>query len=110
MSNLGPGHTIQYGATHLNEGHAFNANTGVFTVPVDGVYLFAFACEDDHNRRIYADIVVDGKRAVVHSMGTNVVILRLIQSQSVWVAIDAGGHGNSLQNTATTFSGVFLYY
>lgn len=119
LSNLGPGHTIQYGATRLNEGNAFNAQTGIFTVPHDGVYLFAFACEDYHNHRIYADIYVDGACAslvlegpsgVSHAMGTNVVILRLTKGQAVWVAIDAGGQDDILQNTATTFSGVFLYY
>ncbi|XP_045203630.2 uncharacterized protein LOC123556752 [Mercenaria mercenaria] len=118
LSNLGPGHTIQYGATVLNEGNAFNVNTGIFTVPVSGVYLFSFACEDQHNHRIYADILVDGTRkslvlegpAQAHSMGTNVVILRLTKGQAVWVAIDAGGHDELLQNSATTFSGAFLYY
>ncbi|XP_045206634.2 uncharacterized protein LOC123558853 [Mercenaria mercenaria] len=118
LSNLGPGQTIQYGATVLNEGNAFNVNTGIFTVPVSGVYLFSFACEDWHNHRIFADLLVDGTRkslvlegpANVHSMGTNVVILRLTKGQAVWVAIDAGGHDNILQTTATTFSGAFLYY
>ncbi|XP_053404107.1 uncharacterized protein LOC128558532 [Mercenaria mercenaria] len=117
LSNLGPRHTIQYGATVLNEGNAFNIHTGIFTVPVSGVYLFSFACEDNRNHRIYADILVDGTRKSLvlegpsraHSMGTNVVILRLTKGQAVRVAIDAGGHDNLLQNTATTFSGVFLY-
>ncbi|XP_053400812.1 complement C1q tumor necrosis factor-related protein 3-like [Mercenaria mercenaria] len=119
LSNLGPGHTIQYGATVLNEGNAFNVNTGIFTVPVSGVYLFSFACEDYRNHRIYADILVDGTRkslvlegpvANAHSMGTNVVILRLTKGQAVWVAIDAGGNDDLLQNSATTFSGAFLYH
>ncbi|XP_045206969.2 uncharacterized protein LOC123559229 [Mercenaria mercenaria] len=119
LSNLGPGHTIQYGAAVLNEGNAFNVNTGIFTVPLSGVYLFSFACEDFHNHRIFADILVDGTRKSLvlespagdsHAMGTNVVILRLTKGQAVWVAIDASGHDDFLQNTATTFSGVFLYY
>jgi hypothetical protein len=118
LSHLGPGHTIQYGATVLNEGNAFNANTGIFTVPHDGVYLFSYACEDYHNHRIYADILVDGTRkslvlegpSTAHNMGTNVVILRLTKGQAVWVAIDAGGQDNILQSVASTFSGVFLYY
>ncbi|XP_060592942.1 uncharacterized protein LOC132747549 isoform X3 [Ruditapes philippinarum] len=118
LTNLGPGHTIQYGATYINEGNAFNAHTGIFTVPFDGVYLFFFSCEDYHNHRIFADILVDGHRkslileggATLHSMGSNLVILRLTQGQSVWVAIDINGNNDSLQNSATTFSGVFLYY
>ncbi|XP_045203632.2 uncharacterized protein LOC123556753 [Mercenaria mercenaria] len=119
LSNLGPGHTIQYGATVLNEGNALNVHTGIFTVPVSGVYFFSFACEDDHNHRIYADILVDGTRkslilegpvANAHSMGTNVVILRLTKGQAVWVAIDSWGHDGLLQNIATTFSGAFLYH
>ncbi|XP_060585129.1 EMILIN-2-like [Ruditapes philippinarum] len=116
--NLGPGQIIQYGSVVLNEGNAYNKNTGIFTVPHDGVYLFSYACEDYHNHQIYADLMVDGSLYSIvlegpssaHNMGTNVVILRLKKGQAVWIAIDAWGRDNILQNGASSFSGVFLYY
>jgi hypothetical protein len=54
-------------------------------------------------------IVLEGPSSA-HNMGTNVVILRLKKGQAVWIAIDAWGRDNILQNGASSFSGVFLYY
>ncbi|XP_045211185.2 heavy metal-binding protein HIP-like [Mercenaria mercenaria] len=61
ITNLGPDHTIQFGAVELNEGGAYSNHTGVFTAPVDGVYLFSFAVEDYHPHRLWAKLVVDSQ-------------------------------------------------
>ncbi|KAH3748124.1 hypothetical protein DPMN_182561 [Dreissena polymorpha] len=48
LSNAGPNHIVQFGGVLLNDGHAYNAYTGVFTVPIDGVYFItASLCHED---------------------------------------------------------------
>ncbi|XP_053381476.1 cerebellin-3-like [Mercenaria mercenaria] len=122
MTNLGPDHTIQFGAVELNEGGAYNNNTGVFTAPMDGVYLFSFAVEDYHPHRLWTKLVVDGqlKASVIewpgpnhnNAQGSNTVVLRLTSGQSVLVAVDSRESGDSLQGwsnlRSTMFTGVYL--
>ena len=108
---------------NLNEGNAYNRNTGVFTTPADGVYLFTFAVADFRVHQLFVDLVVNGsiKSSAITDVvtpykdmqGGNAVILRLVTGDSVWLQIDTVESGDSLDGRdsyrATTFSGVFLY-
>lgn len=53
----------------VNQGSAYDNNTGVFTVPVRGIYQFVFAaqlCRGDHNNKWY--IMINGdKRILCHA-------------------------------------------
>ncbi|XP_052212294.1 complement C1q-like protein 4 [Dreissena polymorpha] len=122
VTNLGPDHTIQFHGVVLNKGNAYNPNTGIFTVPLDGVYFLTFAAEDYRFHREWLNLVVDGQlfsstvfgAANGHFVGSNIVLARLTIGQSVWVAVDSRETtGGSLQgdNTErfTTFSGFYLY-
>ncbi|XP_052259149.1 heavy metal-binding protein HIP-like [Dreissena polymorpha] len=44
--NLSRSHTIQFQGVVLNDGNAYNKYTGVFTVPLDGVYFLLITAED----------------------------------------------------------------
>ncbi|KAL4240136.1 positive regulation of adiponectin secretion [Mactra antiquata] len=117
VTGLGPAHTIVLDGVYLNDGNAYNKFTGIFTVPIDGVYLLFFACQDYHSHRIYTQLVVDGvaKSTILefangqHAMGANTVILKLTVGQSVWVRTHPKEGGDSFQIDTTTFSGTLLY-
>ncbi|XP_052252671.1 uncharacterized protein LOC127859356 isoform X2 [Dreissena polymorpha] len=123
VQNLGPGHTIQFGQVVLNEGDAYNPYTGIFTVPVSGVYMITAALESLYNHIQWFNILIDGDITSsiafdpwtygANSMGTNIVLVRLEKGQSVWVAVDSRHSGEGLQGEpsvrATTFSGLYLF-
>ncbi|KAH3824101.1 complement C1q-like protein 3 [Dreissena polymorpha] len=121
LSNLGPDHTIQFQSVTLNEGNAYNPHTGVFTVPLNGVYFLTFTAEDHRPHRQWLKLVVDGQLysnvvfvpSAGNAMGSNTVLARLRKGQAVWVAVDSRESGNSLQGwpdlKSTTFSGFYLY-
>ncbi|XP_052284713.1 complement C1q tumor necrosis factor-related protein 3-like [Dreissena polymorpha] len=123
--NLSPGRTIQFQGVVLNDENAYNKYTGVFTVPLDGVYFLPFTAEDLQPRRELLNLVADGQliSSTVfertsggngHRVGGYTVLARLRKSQSVWVAVDSREKpGGSLQGSDvgrfTTFSGFYLY-
>ena len=123
VTNLGPDHTIQFQGVVLNEGNAYNPHTGVFTVPLDGVYFLTFTAEDFRPHREWLNLVVDGQLisstvfgsiAHVHFVGGNTVLARLRKGQAVWVAVDSRETtGGSLQGDTSmrfnSFSGFYLY-
>ncbi|KAH3824110.1 hypothetical protein DPMN_125938 [Dreissena polymorpha] len=121
VTNLGPDHTIQLQGVVINEGNAYNPHTGVFTVPLDGVYFLTFTAEDYRPHRELLDIVVDGQmisstvfgQNIDHYVGGNTVLAGLRKGQSVWVAVDSSeSTGGSLQGDTgryTTFSGFYLF-
>ncbi|XP_060598976.1 uncharacterized protein LOC132752643 [Ruditapes philippinarum] len=41
LSNIVIGQTIVFNKAYINDGDAYDTNTGVFTVPIDGVYLLS---------------------------------------------------------------------
>jgi hypothetical protein len=114
--------TLVFGGVVLNDGNAYDRNTGIFTVPVDGVYLFSYAANDYHGHLIYVQLVVNGNpessvymvpSTNKHMMGSNTVILRLRSGQQVSLRMLGSQTGDSLQGTAllrtNTFSGALLY-
>ena len=123
---LGPEHVIRYHGLLLNDGNAYNPFTGVFTVPVTGTYLFTATAEDAKHDLIWLRIVKDNVlqssikiypyqigSMLYNSQGSNTVIIRCTQGESVWVGVDGNENGESLEGSSTlrtnTFSGVLLY-
>ncbi len=49
-SNFGPSDgVIPFDAAPVNEGNAFNLDSGIFTVPVNGIYHFDFSAVEDES-------------------------------------------------------------
>ncbi|XP_068193297.1 complement C1q-like protein 4 [Antennarius striatus] len=103
----------------VNQGSAYNNDTGIFTAPVAGIYQFVYAaqlCRGEHNNMW--DIMVKGSRRLschgqVSSGGTSVNTCYLMQELKkgdlVWVRQRVGGCAwASSASTTITFSGVML--
>ncbi|KAL4224121.1 hypothetical protein ACF0H5_017574 [Mactra antiquata] len=112
--------TVIFNKILLNDGNAYNSHTGIFTVPVDGMYMFYLAFASGYApHRLWMHIVVDGSEKVSgvadtlqtnhDAQGTNLALLHLRKGDSVWVttyftsAFIYGLHG------FTTFSGMLMY-
>ncbi|KAL3870737.1 hypothetical protein ACJMK2_038781 [Sinanodonta woodiana] len=122
LTNLGTGMAIRFSGTLLNDGNSYNIYTGIFTVPVDGTYLFTFSIVRINQNQLVAKLVVDGVGMVdaiadpavgLHEhQGTNAAIIRLKKGQSVWIETFHLESGTlfSLQNDRyCTFAGALLY-
>ena len=120
IDHMAPGHVIKCDTVIMNDGNSYNQHTGVFTVPITGVYLMTFTI--DSSTAAHVQLVVDGSNisdvktnTSWHSgsfqvMGSNTVIIRLTQGQSVWM--QAYSVSNVISDEAyrlTTLSGVLLY-
>ena len=118
LKNLSIGHVLKLDQISLNEGNGYNKYTGVFTVPVSGVYLLTYSIEahtTDHALEI--ELVVNNRnmgtlKTVTYTATSKTIITRLSTGQSVWletaytanVSIDSNSN-----NKFTAFSGVLLY-
>ncbi|XP_062601426.1 multimerin-2-like [Saccostrea cucullata] len=104
-----------------NVGGGYNPNTGIFTAPVDGDYVFYVSIQSyNHNHDIYVDIVLNGSKKVramaevytsddAYETGTNLVTLPLDQGDTVWVNHYSGsGYYTYSDAPVTTFSGFLL--
>lgn len=122
LFHLGAGQTIKYDKVLTNEGSHYSGITGVFSCPVDGVYVFSFFIDQwGEATHLLASLVVDGIKQVqgvanptqLHQdvQGGNVAILRLRAGQRVWIEnYHPNGHvWASDRNRYDTFSGFLLF-
>ncbi|XP_060589669.1 complement C1q-like protein 4 [Ruditapes philippinarum] len=122
LFNIVIGQTIVFNKVFLNEGNAYNAQNGEFTVPMDGVYLFSYFVAEINNDQIVLRLVVNGENRVDavaeglqdrhNDQGGNLVILRLHAGDTVLIqAYDTSNvHIDGGANYwYTSFSGVLLY-
>ena len=122
ISSLGPDQTIIYNEILLNDGTAYNQNSGIFTVPVTGTYLFTASAEHYLSTLIWLKIVKNGVlQASIkvypypnkNSQGSNTVIIRCTHGDNVWVAVDSSAGFVALEGSSrlrtNTFTGVLLY-
>ena len=122
VEHLSPGYVIKCDKVLINDGDSYNPLTGIFTVPIDGVYLLTYTI--DSFTETHIKLVTDGintsdavsdphvLRNDFEIMSSNTIIVRLRQGQSVWLeeydntdGQISGYDGYRL----TTFSGVLLY-
>ncbi|XP_062591336.1 multimerin-2-like [Saccostrea cucullata] len=110
--------TLVFNKVINNVGGGYNPNTGIFTAPLNGDYVFYVSIQSYSNDySIYIDIVLNGSskvRAMAYKLnsndgyetGTNMVTLRLQQGDTVWVKHYSGtGYYTLSDAPITTFSG-----
>ncbi|XP_044187756.1 multimerin-2-like [Thunnus albacares] len=110
---------IIFNQVSLNQGSAYNNDTGVFTAPVAGIYQFVFAaqlCRGDHNNMWY--LTVNGKEkmlchAQVSGSDTTLNTCYLMEAlnigDQVWVKQSIGSCAWASTTSKTiTFSGMLL--
>ncbi|XP_060582039.1 heavy metal-binding protein HIP-like [Ruditapes philippinarum] len=117
------GETIVFTDILLNLGESYNTDTGVFTVPLGGIYLFTVQLCIDQSKRIDYGLVVDGVYMDIARHQDNyssVCCFKLtttipVQSgKKVWVkVISQTSSGQILFHTDTnywtSFSGVLIH-
>jgi hypothetical protein len=117
------GNTIVFTDIVLNIGESYSSDTGEFTVPLGGIYLFTVQLCIYNNKQIDYGLVVDGKYKDVaryHDNYGSVSCFKLTTTVSVksgnkvWVkVIYRGGSGvilyHSDTNYWTSFSGVLIH-
>ncbi|XP_022292211.2 uncharacterized protein LOC111103317 [Crassostrea virginica] len=116
------GSTLVFPDVIYSEGKGYDSNTGVFTAPSEGTYLFYISIQSAHQKYIYLDIVLNGSAKVrsmahygsgstisIYLTGTNLVILYLTLGDKVWVKRSGGTGYYSDSGPICTFSGIRLY-
>ena len=115
--------TVVFNQILFNDGDGYNHATGIFTCPVNGVYLFYFEVGSGSQHQIVAKLVVNGDNQVGaiadseyhayhEAQGSNMAILKLSAGAHVWVEnyrwSDKFVEGDTTDRF-TTFSGILLY-
>ncbi|KAL4221778.1 hypothetical protein ACF0H5_020032 [Mactra antiquata] len=115
----GVGHqTIVFNKPIYNKGNYYDNSTGVFTAPLDGVYLFIYFIGNRHDREVDAQLMLNGLKqneAVAEGVsnahdtqGGNSAILQLTVNDKVWLATSIGDHVEG-QWWFSSFTGALLY-
>ncbi|XP_062579023.1 multimerin-2-like [Saccostrea cucullata] len=112
--------TLVYNKVINNVGGGYNPNTGIFTAPVVGDYVFYVTIQSHGSNEIDIDIVLNGSSKVRaeaytysanerYDVGTNLVTLQLQKGDTVWVRYYSGtGYYTHSDVPTTTFSGFLL--
>lgn len=106
LSNLGPKQTIVFDDVITNFGNAYNKNDGIFTVPVEGVYVFTWTTMAKPDYYQGTELVLNGKHVSYawaaetagYNTASKTVILHLQQGNEIWIRTDAAGGANYLHN------------
>ncbi|KAH3753184.1 hypothetical protein DPMN_187818 [Dreissena polymorpha] len=120
IPHLAIGHVIKCDRTLLNDGNAYNTATGIFTVPITGVYLLSASIDSLKNTHVKVvvdnantfDLISDSKTQSMEVMSSNTMLVHLVVGQSVWMEQYGNNDGQIISGDEwryTTFSGVLLY-
>lgn len=114
------GQTFVFPYIITNVGGGYNGNTGVFTAPRDGVYVFfckISASINDYdmlfdftlNGSTKTQNLVYGRSANPYRTSSNSIVLQLRHADRVWIKMSEGGkHYNYGAGGDQTFSGYLL--
>ncbi|XP_069129177.1 complement C1q-like protein 2 [Argopecten irradians] len=101
--------------------HTFNTGTGIYVVPVSGVYVFTWSCTSGNNGdgAVWTSLRVDGiSRAVSYAdspnggdweSSTGLIVISVNQGVSVYIRAELLGNIISNDRATTTFSGWRLF-
>ncbi|XP_011430985.3 complement C1q tumor necrosis factor-related protein 3-like [Magallana gigas] len=117
--NIGTGSTIVFPVVINNEGGGYNPDTGVFTAPRSGQYVFFVSAQGYGSDTLYVSIVHNGGAKVMtmsdggrgkdfYDSGTNLAALNLQQGDTVWAKCHSGSSFYSEGIPITTFSGFLI--
>ncbi|XP_060586876.1 inner ear-specific collagen-like [Ruditapes philippinarum] len=118
VKHLGDKQTIKFDNVLLNDGHGYEPNTGVFTAPLSGTYLFTYNFGHHGTGETWLELVknggvqngaaVEGHFGEQNLQGGNAAIIKVNRGDTVWVETFQVPDVTA-QGTFTTFSGAFLY-
>ncbi|XP_048743993.2 uncharacterized protein LOC125657463 [Ostrea edulis] len=108
--------TLVFPRVVYNIGGGYDPNTGVFTAPVDGHFVFFVNVQSYSSQHIYTYLVLNGTPKVTttayspsYSSGPNMAVLSLQKGDRVWVKRYAGkGYYTESDAPITTFSGFLI--
>ncbi|XP_045183918.2 complement C1q-like protein 4 isoform X1 [Mercenaria mercenaria] len=114
---VGNGDTLTFNNILNNAGNGYNSDTGIFTAPIAGTYIFAFHIEHWETKELTAQLMLDNTiqvSSVVYPGGKstqsgNTAVIGLQMGQTVWVKTSEGQLYGSETFHGTTFSGALLY-
>jgi len=86
---------IHFDKAPVNEGGAFNLTSGIFTVPVAGIYHFDFsALKDSSEKYVYIDLQVNGDNVALAATQQSATGSRDVVSLSASLRLAAGDRVN----------------
>ncbi|XP_045182698.2 otolin-1-A-like [Mercenaria mercenaria] len=121
QSHISLGTTIKFDKLHVNDGSGYNSQTGIFTAPETGVYMFSYFLGHGngpaqawlalmHNGQKINGAVTDTFHVNEDLQGGNLAVFRVDAGDRVWIE---SWHQNDAYIDGpygfTTFSGVYLY-
>lgn len=115
MANPGSGHTIIYDVVMTNYGGGYNGHTGVYTVPIDGLYSFTWItrvqCSSAYTSELHVNNKIAGSVYIYCGSNSNAgnAVIEVRKGDSVFVRTLAGS-GIIRSNTQgrTSFSGFIV--
>ncbi|KAL4227203.1 hypothetical protein ACF0H5_012649 [Mactra antiquata] len=123
VNAMNHGSSVVFDIVGLNNGNAYDSDTGKFTAPVNGVYLFSMKIGNPTSKPGNFALVKassHGKKFLEYafgghtsgwSMGGTTTVTQLVKGDSVWVEGEgtASGIFHGSWRMHTTFAGALLY-
>ncbi|XP_062579287.1 heavy metal-binding protein HIP-like [Saccostrea cucullata] len=114
--NLGSTAVVVFGKITQNSGNAYNANTGKFTAPDDGLYYFQWTILTTEGKYFHTEIVLNGKiigynhaDGVTGSSnrlsGSSSAVIKMKRKEDVWIRVHgaAGKYAYADWSSFTSF-------
>lgn len=108
---------IKYDYVIFNAGNGYDPSTGIFTVPLEGMYMFTYFVEALGTQAAEIQLIVDGmirfpaisepESPGNDDTGGNMVIEHLVKGQQVWIETYESENQNIFPGF-TTFSGALI--
>lgn len=114
------GQTVVFNDIISNVGSGYNNQDGVFTTPVDGVYVFFCKITQQSNSHdmfyqfilngsVQTQTLVFGRSDHTHRTSSNLIVLQISRGDRVWIKMMTGGvHYSYSTGGEQSFSGFLL--